>query len=151
MSKSLAARGIEIPFHDDLGLDYGPVEGGRAECYLDVGRRHTNSWGVVHGGVVMTMLDVAMAMAGRSVQASQQGGNVTVEMKTTFVRGAKGPRLTARGTCFHTSTSMAFCEGELIDSEGQVCAKASGTFKFLKSWEAAAKLGMAPTTILKGD
>jgi acyl-CoA thioesterase len=132
---SLAALGIEVPFLDDIGLQYDTMAGGRAQVSLVPGKRHTNSWGVVHGGVVMTMLDVAMAIAGRSLQADKQGGNVTVEMKTTFVRPTQaqhnGAAIVAKGHCYHLSTTLAFCEAELLDAQGLICAKASGTFKFL--------------------
>jgi len=45
----------------------------------------------------MTLLDVAMAVAGRSLDPAA-GGGVTVEMKTTFVQPANaGTRLIADG------------------------------------------------------
>jgi acyl-CoA thioesterase len=130
-----------IPFLEDIGLQFDNMADGRAQVSLVPARRHTNSWGVVHGGVVMTMLDVAMALAGRSLQADAQGGNVTVEMKTSFVRPTQvqqqGAAIVAKGHCYHLSTTLAFCEAELLDSEGRVCAKASGTFKFLSKAAAA--------------
>jgi acyl-CoA thioesterase len=52
---------------------------------LQLHARHLNSWNVAHGGVIMTLLDVAMAVAGRSLDPSA-GGGVTVEMKTGGAR-----------------------------------------------------------------
>ena len=56
----------EIPFVKELGLELHACCEGRAELRLPTGQRHLNSWGVVHGGVLMTLLDVAMAQAARS-------------------------------------------------------------------------------------
>jgi acyl-CoA thioesterase len=145
ISNSLRQRGIEIPFLDDIGLDFVSMGDGHSEVALAPEKRHMNSWQVVHGGVLMTMLDVAMAIAGRSLKADKEGGNVTVEMKTTFVRPATvqtpGARIAARGHCYHLSTTMAFCEGEVLDDLGRICAKASGTFKFLQRLESGRRLG----------
>ena len=84
---------------------------------------------------MMTLLDFVMAMAGRSMQpraagmAAGAGGNLTVEMKVSFMRPGKG-RLTVRGQCVHPGRSLSFCEGEIVDEHGQTLARASGTFKF---------------------
>jgi uncharacterized protein (TIGR00369 family) len=117
------------------------MQDGCSEVALVPTKRHTNSWHVVHGGVLMTMLDVAMAIAGRSLKAEADGGNVTVEMKTSFVRPATGARLVARGHCYHLSTTLAFCEGEVLDDQQRICAKGSGTFKFLKRLDVTRKVG----------
>lgn len=120
-----------------------------AVIVLDVQPWMRNSWEVAHGGIVMTMLDVAMAMAGRPLsspnatiptaadEALSDGsnlehtkvGNVTVEMKTTFIAPARGV-LTAKGLCLKRATSLAFCEAELFDETNALIAKSSGTFKF---------------------
>jgi acyl-CoA thioesterase len=145
VSQSLQQRGIEIPFLDDIGLEFVSMENGRSEVALAPEKRHLNSWLVVHGGVLMTMLDVAMAIAGRSLKPEKEGGNVTVEMKTTFVRpatvAAAGGKITARGHCYHLSKTLAFCEGEVLDDQGRICARSSGTFKFLKHLESGRRLG----------
>ena len=81
----------------------------------------------------MSLLDVAMAIAGRSLNADA-GGGVTVEMKTSFLQPAKaGARLMVSGFAYHRSMTMAFCEGEVRDGENRLIAKAMGTFKYLKA------------------
>src|SRR5882724_9348809 len=79
MSQSIAFRN-DIPFIKDLGIEFVSAENGRAVVALDLAPRHLNSWSVAHGGVLMTLLDVAMAVAGRSLDPAA-GGGVTVEMK----------------------------------------------------------------------
>lgn len=122
----------DIPFIKDLGIDFVSADGGRAVIALDLMPRHLNSWSVAHGGVLMTLLDVAMAVAGRSLDPAA-GGGVTVEMKVSFVQPANaGARLVASGHAFHRSSSMAFCEGEVRDTNERLIAKGMGTFKYLK-------------------
>jgi acyl-CoA thioesterase len=121
---------LNIPFISDLGIEFIDAAEGRASVALELQPRHLNSWAVAHGGVLMTLLDVAMAVAGRSLDP-EAGGGVTVEMKTSFLQpGKAGTRLTATGHAFHRSTTMAFCDGEVRDAGNRLIAKAMGTFKY---------------------
>jgi uncharacterized protein (TIGR00369 family) len=134
-----------IPFMRDLGARLLNAQGGQAELRLDLLPRHTNSWGVGHGGVVMSLLDVAMARAGRSLETGADGsvpGTVTVEMKTSFFAPARG-QLRAVGRVLHRSVTMAYCEAELYsieDGRETLAAKALGTFKFLRRLDAAPRI-----------
>lgn len=130
-----------IPFMRELGARLVRAEGGQSELVLDLQARHMNSWGVGHGGVVMALLDVAMARAGRSLE-SDAPGTVTVEMKTSFFAPARG-RLRAAGRVLHRSVTMAYCEAELYSIESgreTLAAKALGTFKFLRRLDAAPRI-----------
>lgn len=130
----------EIPFLSELGVEFLGMDAGRAQIALTLEPRHMNSWQVTHGGVVMTLLDVAMSLAGRSLDPQSRAG-VTVEMKTSFLQpsGTPGTRIVATGHAFHRSTTMCFCEAELLDGE-RLLAKAMGTFKYLKRLNIADKL-----------
>ncbi|WP_077032785.1 PaaI family thioesterase [Pelomonas sp. KK5] len=131
---------VHIPFVERLGFELVSVGQGEAELALDLAEAHLNSWNVAHGGVVMTLLDVAMAHAARSVNRKihEDGtpdfgpGVVTVEMKTSFMRPGEG-RLRATGRLLHRSTTMAFTEGSVLDEHGKLCAHATGTFKYLRA------------------
>ena len=122
----------DIPFVKDLGVEFISAENGRAVLALNLAPRHLNSWAVAHGGVLMTLLDVAMAVAGRSLDPTA-GAGVTVEMKTNFLQPANaGTRLLATAQAYHRSGAMVFCDGEVRDAEQRLIAKAMGTFKYLK-------------------
>lgn len=131
---------VEIPFLHDLGVQFLGMADGHAEVALDLEPRHMNSWLVTHGGIVMTLLDVAMAMAGRSLEPDALGG-VTIEMKTSFMQpgGKAGDRVIAKGKAFHRTKTMCFCEADLWIGD-KLAAKASGTFKFLKRLDAGKRL-----------
>jgi uncharacterized protein (TIGR00369 family) len=125
---------LTIPFVEELGLELHRFDNGHAEVQVNLETAHLNSWEVAHGGVLMTMLDVAMAHAARSANTKEPDhgpGIVTVEMKTSFMRPAEG-RLIAKGVLLHRSTTMAFCEGSVFDEDHHLCAHATGTFKYLR-------------------
>jgi uncharacterized protein (TIGR00369 family) len=120
----------ESPFVDSLGVQLVLAEDGASEVVLPLSNVHMNTWGIAHGGVTMTLADVALAMAARSL-ASDGVGVVTVEMKVTFMQPGRG-ELRAFARVLHRSTTMAYCEGEIRDSEGHFVAKALGTFKYMR-------------------
>ncbi len=82
-----------VPFVKALGFELLSVGDGEAEIRLPLREEHLNGFMVAHGGVCMTLLDVAMAQAARSVNRDQPGwgpGVVTIEMKTSFMRAGEG-------------------------------------------------------------
>ena len=124
--------GAKIPFVSHLGFELEVFNGGESAIGYTPLPEHLNSFAVTHGGACMTLLDVAMATAARSVQKDM--GVVTIEMKTSFMRPAPGDgsKLTGKGRLIHRTTSLAFTEATLYDARGQACAHATGTFKYVK-------------------
>lgn len=123
------AFGVEIPFVQHLGFELVHMQGGQSELRYEARPEHLNSFGVTHGGASMTLLDVAMATAARSL--TPQAGVVTIEMKTSFMQAARGP-LVAKGRLIHRTATMAFTEATVYDAQGRACTHATGTFKYLQ-------------------
>ena len=126
---------VHIPFVDALGFELLSFENAAAELAVTPREEHFNSWSVVHGGVTMTLLDVAMAHAARSPKTGappDPRGVVTVEMKTSFMRPALG-RLVARAVMLQQTSTLAFCEASLFDERDERVAHATGTFMYLKA------------------
>jgi len=121
--------GVDIPFVHHLGFELLQFEGGHSEIVYEPKPEHLNSFAVTHGGACMTLLDVTMATAARSVQ--QDMGVVTIEMKTSFMQPARG-KLSGKGRLMHRTATMAFTEATIFDSEGRACAHSTGTFKYVK-------------------
>jgi uncharacterized protein (TIGR00369 family) len=129
--------GAYIPFVDHLGFEMVFFDEGQSELSYTPEPEHMNSFNVTHGGAVMTLLDVTLATAARSVDKGM--GVVTIEMKTSFMQPASGT-LTAKGRLIHRTRNMAFTEGTLFDAEGRACAHATATFKCVKRDAAPSEL-----------
>lgn len=135
MSSTPLSFPVRIPFVEQLGFELHAIGDGEAELQLDLAEAHFNSFAVAHGGVVMTLLDVAMAHAARSIHRDQEGfgpGVVTIEMKTSFMRPGEG-RLRATARLLHRTATLAFCEGSVFAGDGKLSAHATGTFKYLRA------------------
>jgi uncharacterized protein (TIGR00369 family) len=130
MSRTKIPFPVRVPFVESLGLELHASAHGASELRVDLADAHMNSWEVAHGGVLMTMLDVAMATAARSDHLDGPGV-ATIEMKTSFVRPAEG-ELRALGKLLHRTSTLAFCEASVLDDTGELCAHATGTFKYLR-------------------
>ncbi len=125
--------GIRVPFIEHLGVEVISQAPGHVVCRLDIKPEHRNSWGAPHGGIVMTLLDFTMGMAGRTSHSTGKGA-VTVEMKTSFIAAGEGA-LICTGQVAQAGRTLIFCSGEVRDASGKLCAQALATFKLLsKKW-----------------
>jgi uncharacterized protein (TIGR00369 family) len=119
-----------IPFLRLLGLTQEPSAPGRSRLRLPELRGDlVNMLDAAHGGVLMTLLDVAMARAATSLADAPSRTVVTVEMSTRFLRPGLGP-LIAEGRVIGTGRSLCTCEAHVSDEGGGLVASAMGTFKF---------------------
>ena len=129
MAEQKAGFDIHVPFIDHLGIRITDRKNGVVRLRLDPRPELENSWGSMHGGVLMTLLDVALASAGRSLDEDCNGA-LTVEMKVNFIAAAFGAVL-GEGRAQRAGRSLIFSEGELTSEDGTLLAKATGTFKLL--------------------
>jgi uncharacterized protein (TIGR00369 family) len=125
------AIGRHVPFAEHLGMRVVRHEPGLAVLALDVRPELTNSFQNAHGGVVMTLADVALALSAITRDGAARGA-VTIELTVSFVGPGRGGLL-AEGRCLRAGRSLAFCEGEVRDAEGSLVAKALGTFKLQRA------------------
>jgi len=119
--------GFSVPFLDLLGVRVDHWEKGRSVVSLAVREELTNSWQFAHGGVVMTLLDVALATAALSTEPDSPG-LVTINLSVSFINAGSGA-LRAEGRVLRGGKSLVFCEGEVLSDAGEVVAKGVGTFK----------------------
>lgn len=111
----------------DLGLEPLGFAGDDYVVALSVQPRHLNIGGLVHGGVICSLLDTAMARAFFMADGGRTLSAVTLEMKVNFLGSARGGRLEARGRVTHRTRRTAYVEGGVVDGEGRTIARATAT------------------------
>jgi uncharacterized protein (TIGR00369 family) len=104
------------------------LEAGRVEFTCAVDESVYNPIGVVHGGLVCTVLDT---VAGCAVHTTLPAGvgYTSIELKVNYLRAVhatSGP-LTAVGTVVKPGRRVAFAEGEVRDAAGQTVATATSS------------------------
>jgi len=117
-----------IPFVEHLGLVTEALGEGTARLSMPLPEHFTNSLGTAHGGVIMSLLDVALCTAARTLHPDSLGV-ITIDMSTSFIGGGSGDRLIAEARVLRDGRSMTFVEGEAKNADGSLVAKAIGTVR----------------------
>jgi uncharacterized protein (TIGR00369 family) len=111
-----------------MQMDLLAVEEGRVEFRCLVDESVYNPIGVVHGGLVCTLLDTVAGCAVHST-LPQGVGYTSIELKVNYLRAVhatSGP-LTAIGRVVKPGRRVAFAEGEVLDAQGRSVATASSS------------------------
>ena len=119
--------GRPVPFAEFLGIQIVKNQPGLARLEMALRPELLNSFHDAHGGVVMTLADVALAVAAITQDGTARGA-ITVDLTVSFIGPGKGT-LVAEARCLRAGKVLAFSEGEIRDAQGSLVAKAIGTFK----------------------
>jgi len=120
----------ESPAANTLGkklLELDPSRGYVKVSYY-AGENFLNRGGRIYGGFLAAMLDGLCGHAVRSTMKTPTP-QVTLELKTSFLGRADMGTLIGEGWVRHRGKSIAFAEAELRREDGELVARASGTFK----------------------
>ena len=104
---------------------------GRARVRMFPEQAHTNLSGAMHGGAVMTFIDMAL-FAGGALAGADIAYAVTLDCETRFLAPATpGPPLDAEVEILRETGRLVFLRGLLVQEEGRV-ASFSGTLRKAK-------------------
>ena len=116
-----------MDFTEWLGVEYQAAPPNTVRVVLKLGQEHMSRASRVHGGVLFTLLDTALGSA--VVKSLERGrGCATLEMKINYFRPIQEGVVRAEGRLVNRSRRTAYAEGEVLNEEGKILAKASGTF-----------------------
>ena len=118
----------KIPFLNHLKIVTDSLGEGQARLSLPIEPHLTNSLGTVHGGVIMSLLDVALCTAARTLHP-ESIGVITIDMSTSFIGGGTGARLLADARVLKDGRTMSFVEAEARNEDGSLVAKAIATVR----------------------
>ncbi|MCF6232589.1 MAG: PaaI family thioesterase [Rhodobacteraceae bacterium] len=109
----------------DLRPDAGDVA-----CMLDVLPKHLNRNGMLHGGIMTILLDVACGYAASlSFDQTKIAPVLTVSLNMSYVAPGGEGRVTAIGKVAGGGHKICYANGELRDESGQLIASAACVFK----------------------
>lgn len=129
--KSAEYFGLKIPFLAHLGVVPEYAKDGKSRISLEIKPEYENSFGIAHGGVIMTLLDFAMGAAARSTTDVPLGA-MTIDMTVSFLRPSIG-KIVVEGSILKPGKTINYCEAIVLNEAGEITAKSSGTFMLRKS------------------
>lgn len=114
------------PLGDALGIVAEVREPGYSRMRLMIDPAWLNPNGVLHGGVVYTMVDYGM---GGAVQAGLREGEhcATIEVKMNYLASVREGTLTAETNVVKQGRNIAFVESKVVDEQGRIVATATGS------------------------
>ena len=111
-------------FREHVALEIEPQDDGTSTVAIEAAEHHLNPNGSVHGGVLATMIDVAM---GTAVATTGGQSPVTVSLAVTYLEPGRPGRLEARARVRKRGKRLMVVEAEVVQ-DGDVVADALGTF-----------------------
>lgn len=130
--RAVAERVRASTFHEWFGLTLASASDGECTVEVALAPHHFNYQGIVHGGVIATLADTAIGLAVRTVLPEGRSHR-TIQMNVHYLAKGVGDRLIGRGRAIHVGRSVAHGEGEVLDANGRVIARATATFAVLPS------------------
>ncbi len=102
----------------------------RSEVYLTIGEQHRNRRDVLHGGIIVTVMDSACGYA-CSRHAAEDAGIpfVTMSLTTNFIAPVAEGTIRAIGRVTGGGYKTLFSEAEVRDEDNRLIATATGVFK----------------------
>lgn len=119
------------PFHDLVGPLYLRREADAFSVGMIVAEKHLNSRGIVHGGMICTLVDFAMGYAARFASDPPRA-LVTTNLSVDFAGNARiGDWIEARVDVLRPGRQVAFVNC-FVHHDGVRIARGSGTFLVLR-------------------
>lgn len=118
------------PFPDHLGFRLASMWADGARVELDIQRRHLQPFGIVHGGVIATLIDTATFWAAFAV-IPEDAGLVNVDLKLNYLEAATGGTLVAEGVLVRPGRSISYAEARVKDQRGVLVAHGTSSLMTL--------------------
>ena len=120
-------------FHAQLGIELLEWRDGFARIALDVAPKHLNRSNILHGGVLLAMLDEVGALCGLwSGVPGQHRSSVTVDLDCRFVGQSRDGRIFATGEVVSHGRSLYFTRSQVVDGAGRILAYGASSHKWRK-------------------
>lgn len=118
---------LGLGFTDVIQPCYRRVVGHSVSMGLRVEQHHCNMMGFCHGGVLMTLADIAAA-SGVNIACGKKAGSPTLNLSLDFISsGHLGQWLEAEISHTSIKRRFGFCSGVINNAKG-VVARFNGTF-----------------------
>lgn len=118
------------PFQTLTGIQIVEVSPGVARVVMPVERKHLHAGGVVHGGVIASVIDTAIAFA--LIALIDAVEVASIELKVNYIAPVRDGELTAEGKIVHSGRRIAVGEAEVKDEGGKLVARAMGTYTYVR-------------------
>jgi acyl-CoA thioesterase len=114
-----------------IGMDFKIITDGNVDYYLTINKNHLATPNAAHGGVVSSLIDAALGVAGLSAVYKENKVVSTIEYKLNFLAPALlNDKLIAKAKVEQKGKKILVisCDVFCVNRDNQLVAKALGTF-----------------------
>ncbi len=106
-----------------IGLDTAVIELNASTC-------HMQAYGIVHGGVLATLIDTATFWA-VYLKIPEEAGLVNIDLKLNYLKPVTEGLLRAEGRAIRTGRSISYAEATVVNADGATVAHGTSTLMTL--------------------
>ncbi|MFJ7728478.1 PaaI family thioesterase [Neobacillus sp. NPDC097160] len=121
---------VECAFDEFLKCKYERKSETNLKVTLPMEPLYLNSIGIVHGGIICSLADIAMGNLFGAGENNKQKV-VTVDMKTTYLKGAKGNYLLADAHLIKKGRRINHIDCFIYNENNEMVAKANGIYMYI--------------------
>ncbi len=114
------------PFPHHMRMRLISVSRDQAKVELATEVCHLQPYGIVHGGVMATLIDTATFWAAFA-RLPEDAGLVNVDLKLNYLKPVKTGLLSAEGACLRPGKTICYAEARVVDEQGDLVAHGTST------------------------
>ena len=118
------------PYPSHMAMRLAAIDIDSAEIVLDAGPCHLQPFGIVHGGVLATLIDTATFWA-VFMRIPEEAGLVNIDLKLNYLKPVVSGRLKAIGRAIRTGSTISYSEARVLGPDGSLLAHGTSTLMTL--------------------
>jgi uncharacterized protein (TIGR00369 family) len=118
------------PYPSHMSMRLAAIDLDVATIELELGRRHLQPYGIVHGGVLATLIDTATFWS-VFMRIPEDAGLVNIDLKLNYLRPVEKGLLRAEGAAIRSGKSISYAEASVLDATDDLVAHGTSTLMVL--------------------
>lgn len=114
------------PYPRHMSMRLAAIDYDQADIELEIGPCHFQPYGIVHGGVVATLIDTATFWA-VYMRIPEADGLVNIDLKLNYLKPVMNGTLKAEGRAIRSGNSICYAEAKVLDTAGELIAHGTST------------------------
>jgi uncharacterized protein (TIGR00369 family) len=120
----------DSPYPALIGMKIASLEIDRCRIELALRRDHLQPFGIVHGGVIATLIDTATFWAA-FMRLPEDAGLVNVDLKLNYLKAVVDGNLRAEGECLRAGRQISYTIASVYNDGNELVAHGTSTMMAL--------------------
>jgi uncharacterized protein (TIGR00369 family) len=134
------------PYFSLISMKIKELEWGTSVLEIELGKKHLQPFGYLHGGAIASVIDAATFWA-VFPQVKDGMGLTTVEVKANFLAPVQKGKLVVKGRCIKIGRTLALGEAYVNSAEGNLIAHGTATMMIVPDLKVEGQENLPPKQI----